>query len=123
VDLGLGIWSASIVTSASREGARVAAALPDVLPLNDGRVSQVVEEFIEQTGLPGNVDYGPVEINGPRYPSSGEQRNSTGALCNNIVTVYIQASYQSFLLGIFGIGTFSISSATSMRHDNGELCD
>ena len=122
VDFGLLFFASSVVQNAAREGARVAATLPD-LPSSDAvvgcpggepRICDVVDQVIPDTSLFEGFS---ATYQGPTNPGTGQQT----------ITVTISGDYDKFFfipllaapLPLLGFSDFPasvpISRSTTMR--------
>jgi len=121
IDTGLALSAANSVSSATREGARVAAALSNVTA-DDARVRDEVMLRLQDVAFLSINPASDISNTDPGA-SGGVLTNSSGQECDHEVTVTVDATYNSVMLSVVGASSISISRSTTMRHHNGELCD
>jgi TadE-like protein len=124
-DFGLAFFSGQLAQNAAREGARIAAADPN---LASGSCTMPCSSAAAGTALKAAADrLSPALLPGATititYPVAG------GAVCNQMVRVQVQGVYTYFfypIVRIFGVtgnlNTMNIDRQTDMRWEHQQFC-
>lgn len=113
VDLGMLVLEADRLIRAVRIGTRLATTMNPPTSTNDYRITSVVGELLQESGLQvqSSVLAVPVDI-----------RNSDNNVCNNVITVNARLPYTTLTGRLFGAGPITLTYQLTMRHNQQPLC-
>ena len=123
IEYGIAMSTSQKLHNAVREGARIAAALPNVTTDNDPRIIQSVENRLQTIRFANYVSDPVVTSTAPDVSSSLNMVNGDPATCNASITVHVSATFSFAILRAIGwTEPMDLSQRTTMRYQQQPLC-
>ena len=120
IEYAIALSSSQKLHNAVREGARVAAMLPNVTTDNDQRVIDTINRRLEMVGFPKYITISSVTSTAP--DTAAVILNEIGEVCNAAITVHVEAQFSFAILQAIGMTEISLDQDTTMRYQQQPVC-